>query len=91
MQCLDDGVDMDFYFAELGNVLLAVLTVVALAIHGILFLVGFATIIAMSCRVAKFILVDLSAGKRKLVLTALITVDIVLVIAAIAAAVSQLR
>lgn len=82
---------MDFYFAELGNVLLAVLVVVALAIHSILFLVGFATIIALSCRVANFILVDLSDGKRKLALTALITVDIVLVIAAIAAAVSQLR
>lgn len=82
---------MDFYFAELGNVLLAVLAVVALAIHCILFLVGFATIIAMSCRVANFILVDLSPGKRKLALVALIAVDIVLVIAAIAATVSQLR
>lgn len=82
---------MDFYFAELGNVLLAVLVVVARAIHSILFLVGFATIITLSCRVANFILVDLSDGKRKLALTALITVDIVLVIAAIAAAVLQLR
>jgi hypothetical protein len=82
---------MDFYFAELGNVLLAVLVVVALAIHSILFLVGFATIIALSCRVANFILVDLSPGKRKLALTALITVDIVLVIAAIAATVSLMR
>ena len=82
---------MDFYFAELGNVLLAVLVVVALAIHSILFLVGFATIIALSCRVANFILVDLSDGKRELALTALITVDIVLVIAAIAATVSLMR
>lgn len=82
---------MDFYFAELGNVLLAVLVVVALAIHSILFLVGFATIIALSCRVANFILVDLSDGRRKLALTALIAVDIVLVIAAIAAAITQLR
>jgi hypothetical protein len=85
---LDYGVDMDFYFAELGNVLLAVF---ALAIHAILFLAGFATIIALSCRVANFILVDLSDGKRKLALTALITVDIVLVIAAIAATVSLMR
>lgn len=72
---MDYGVDMDFYFAELGNV----------------FLAGFATIIALSCRVANFILVDLSDGKRKLALTALITVDIVLVIAAIAATVSLMR
>lgn len=85
---MDYGVDMDFYFAELGNVLLAVF---AFAIHAILFLAGFATIIALSCRVANFILVDLSDGKRKLVLTALITVDIVLVIAAIAATVSLMR
>lgn len=83
--------NMDFYFAELGNVLLAVLAVVALVIHCILFLMGFATIIALSCRVANFILVDLSDGRRKLALTALIAVDIVLVIAAIAAAITQLR
>lgn len=82
---------MDFYFAELGNVLLAVLAVVALVIYCILFLMGFATIIALSCRVANFILVDLSDGRRKLALTALIAVDIVLVIAAIAAAITQLR
>ena len=85
------GVDMDFYFAELGNVLLVVLAVVALVMHTVLFLLGFAAIIALARRVAKFVIVDLSPGKRKLVLVAFITIDIVLVVAAIAAAVSQLR
>lgn len=85
---MDYGVDMDFYFAELENVLLAVF---ALAIHAILFLAGFATIIALSCRVANFILVDLSDGKRKLALAAFIAVDIVLVIAGIVATVSLLH
>jgi hypothetical protein len=79
---------MDFYFAELGYALLAGF---ALVMHGILFLVGFAAIVALSRRVAKFVIVDLSPGKHKLALMALIAVDIVLVIAAIAAAVSQLR
>lgn len=79
---------MDFYFAELGNVLLIVLAVVALAMHTILFLLGFAAIIALACYVAKFIIVDLSPGKRKLALVALTTIDIALVIAAIAVAVS---
>lgn len=79
---------MDFYFAELGNVLLIVLAVVALAMHTILFLLGFAAIIALACYVAKFIIVDLSPGKRKLALVALTIIDIALVIAAIAVAVS---
>lgn len=79
---------MDFYFVELGN---AVLAGFALVAHGVLFLLGFAAIVVLSCSVAKFVLVDLSPGKRKLALTALITVDIVLVIAAIAATVSLMR
>lgn len=82
------GTDMDFYFAELGNLFLVVLAVVALAMHTILFLLGFAAIIALACYVAKFIIVDLSPGKRKLALAALATIDIALVIAAIAVAVS---
>lgn len=83
------GTDMDFYFAELGNLFLVVLAVVALAMHTILFLLGFAAIIALACYVAKFIIVDLSPGKRKLALAALTAIDIALVIAAIAVAVSQ--
>lgn len=39
---------MDFYFAELGNLFLVVLAVVALAMHTILFLLGFAAIIALA-------------------------------------------
>lgn len=35
---------MDFYFAELENLFLVVLAVVALAMHTILFLLGFAAI-----------------------------------------------
>lgn len=84
---MDYGVDMDFYFAELENVLLAVF---ALAIHTILFLAGLAAIVVISCSVAKFVLVDLSPGKRKLALAAFIAVDIVLVIAGIVATVSLL-
>lgn len=79
---------MDFYFAELGNVLLIVLAVVALAMHTVLFLLGFAAIIALACYVAKFIIVDLSPGKRKLALVVLTAIDIALVVAAIAVAVS---
>lgn len=79
---------MDFYFAELGN---AILVGLAIVVHGILSLLGVAAIVALACRVANFILVDLSDGRRKLALTALIAVDIVLVIAAIAAAITQLR
>jgi hypothetical protein len=79
---------MDVYFAELGNVFLVVLAVVALAMHTILFLLGFAAIIALGCYVAKFIIVDLSPGKRKLALVALTAIDIALVVAAIAVAVS---
>lgn len=82
------GADMDFYFAELGNLFLVVLAVVALAMHTVLFLLGFAAIIALACYVAKFIIVDLLPGKRKLALAALATIDIALVIAAIAVAVS---
>lgn len=82
------GADMDFYFAELGNLFLVVLAVVALAMHTILFLLGFAAIIALACYVAKFIIVDLSPGKRKLALVVLIAIDIALVVAAIAVAVS---
>lgn len=82
------GTDMDFYFAELGNLFLVVLAVVALAMHTILFLLGFAAIIALACYVAKFIIVDLSPGKRKLALVVLIAIDIALVVAAIAVAVS---
>lgn len=82
------GTDMDFYFAELGNLFLVVLAVVALAMHTILFLLGFAAIIALACYVAKFIIVDLSPGKRKLALVVLIAIDIALAVAAIAVAVS---
>lgn len=82
------GTDMDFYFAELGNLFLVVLAVVALAMHTILFLLGFAAIIALACYAAKFIIVDLSPGKRKLALVALTVIDIALVVAAIAVAVS---
>ena len=87
-QCLGYGIDMDFYFVELCYALLAGL---ALVVHATLFLAGFVAIIALARRVAKFVIVDLSPGKRKLVLVAFITIDIVLVVAAIAAAVSQLR
>lgn len=79
---------MDFYFAELENLFLVVLAVVALAMHTILFLLGFAATITLACYVAKFIMIDLSPGKRKLALVALTAIDIALVVAAIAVAVS---
>lgn len=79
---------MDFYFAELENLFLVVLAVVALAMHTILFLLGFAATIALACYVAKFIMIDLSPGKRKLALVVLTAIDIALVVAAIAVAVS---
>lgn len=79
---------MDFYFVELGYALLAGL---ALVVHATLFLAGFVAIIALTRRVAKFVLVDLSPGKRKLALAAFIAVDIVLVIAGIVATVSLLH
>lgn len=82
---------MVFYFTELENVLLVVLAVFAFVMHSILFILGFAAIIAFACRVAKFVLVDLSPGKRKLALAAFIAVDIVLVIAGIVATVSLLH
>lgn len=89
MPCLVYGADMDLYFTELGNVLLVVLAVVALAMHTVLFLLGFAAIIVLGCHVAKFVIVDLSPGKRKLALAALTAIDIALVVAAIAVAVSS--
>lgn len=79
---------MDFYFAELENLFLVVLAVVALAMHTILFLLGFAATIALACYAAKFIMIDLSPGKRRLALVALTAIDIALVVAAIAVAVS---
>lgn len=85
---MDYGVDMDFYFAELGYALLAGFALVA---HGVLFLLGFAAIVVLSRRVAKFVLVDLSPGKRKLVLVAFAVIDIALVIAGIVAIVSLLH
>lgn len=82
---------MVFYFTELENVLLVVLAVFAFVMHSILFLLGFAAIVALACRVARFVLVDLSPGKRKLVLVALAVIDIALVIAGIVATVSLLH
>lgn len=79
---------MDFYFAELGN---AILVGLAIVVHGILSLLGVAAIIAIACYVSKFVIVDLSPGKRKLALVAFIAVDIVLVIAGIVATVSLLH
>ena len=78
---------MDFYFVELGN---AILVGFAIVVHGILSLLGVAAIAALTCYVSKFVIVDLSPGKRKLVLAALITVDVVLVIAGIVATPSLL-
>ena len=82
---------MVFYFTELENVLLVALAVFAFVMHSILFLLGFAAIIALACRVARFVLVDLSPGKRKLVLVALAVIDIALVIAGIVATVLLLH
>lgn len=76
---------MDFYLEGLMHLILAV---VALAMHTILFLLGFAATIALACYVAKFIMIDLSPGKRKLALVALTAIDIALVVAAIAVTVS---
>lgn len=79
---------MVFYFTELGNAILVGLVIV---VHGILSLLGVAAIVALTCYVSKFVIVDLSSGKRKLALAAFIAVDIVLVIAGIVATVSLLR
>lgn len=76
---------MDFYLEGLMHLILAV---VALAMHTVLFLLGFAAIIALACYVAKFIIVDLPPGKRKLALVVLTAIDIALLVAAIAVAVS---
>lgn len=82
---------MVFYFTELENVLLVILAVFAFVMHSILFILGFAAIIALACYVSKFVIVDLSPGKRKLVFVALAVIDIALVIAGIVATVLLLR
>lgn len=80
---------MDFYFAELGNLFLVVMAVIAIVLYTALFLLGgLAAIIVLGYYVPKFVIVDLSPGKRKLALVVLTTIDIALVVAAIAVAVS---
>ena len=76
---------MDFYAEGLMHL---ILIVIALAMHTIIFLLGFAAIIALFYRVAHFILVDLSEGKRKLALVVLVTIDVTLVIGGMSAAAS---
>lgn len=76
---------MDFYAEGLMHL---ILVVIALAMYAIIFLLGFAAIIALFRRVAYFILVDLSAGKRKLALAVLVTIDVTLVIGGMFAAAS---
>lgn len=74
---------MDFYAEGLMHL---ILVVIALAMYAIISLLGFAAIIALFRRVAYFILVDLSGGKRKLVLAVLVTIDVALVISGVFAA-----
>lgn len=74
---------MDFYAEGLMHL---ILIVIALAMHTIIFLLGFAAIIALFHRVAHFILVDLSGSKRKLALAVLVTIDVTLVISGVFAA-----
>lgn len=74
---------MDFYAEGLMHL---ILVVIALAMYAIIFLLGFAAIIALFRRVAYFILVDLSGSKRKLALAVLGTIDVTLVISGVFAA-----
>ena len=74
---------MDFYAEGLMHL---ILVVIALAMYAIISLLGFAAIITLFRRVAYFILVDLSGGKRKLVLAVLVTIDVALVISGVFAA-----
>lgn len=76
---------MDFYAEGLMHL---ILVVIALAMYAIISLLGFAAIIALFRRVAYFILVDLSGGKRKLALAVLGTIDVTLAIGGMFAATS---